>query len=357
MASRKIAIGIIGSGGIAQVSHIPAFKAFPERCEIVATSDVDLAVAEKAAEIAGGAKSFTDYKEMLASCDLDAVLVATPNRFHYRPTLDALAAGKHVLCEKPLAMTGAEAREMCEAAKAAKKILQVGLQGRFSGPAQFLKAFIDAGEMGPIYYARAQALRRRGVPGWGSFIDKDKQGGGPLIDIGVHILDLTLWMMGNPKPISASGRTWDVLGKNPALYNGFGDYDHSKFTVEDFAAAFIRFENGVAVSLEASFMGNLDGNPFQTQLFGETSGAVLKPYATEDPLKIFTERNKQLFDMTPANLPRVSEPNVRAADAFLTSIEEGKPSQVPGEAGLALNAIFDALYKSAESGKEEPVVM
>ncbi len=152
---------------------------------------------------------------------------------------------------------------MVRAARKSGLILQVGMNNRFTGPAQFMKQYIDDGNLGDVYYARAQALRRRGVPGWGVFIDKEKQGGGPLIDIGVHILDLTLHFMGFPKPVSASGMTWNHLGTNPALFNNWGDYDRAKFTVEDFAVGLIRFDNGAVVVLESSFMGNLEGDPFQ----------------------------------------------------------------------------------------------
>jgi len=316
---------------------------------------VDSSAAGRAAEQYGIEKVFAGYESMFSDVELDAVVVATPNRFHAESTIAALKAGVHVLCEKPLATNGKDARAMCRAAKDSGKVLQVGLQTRFTGPADFLKNYIDRGEMGPIYFARAQALRRRGVPGWGVFIDKELQGGGPLIDTGVHILDLTMWLMGHPKPVSASGQTWQRLGKNPDLYNAMGDYDRSKFTVEDFAAGFIRFENGAVVSLEASFMANLEGNPFQTQLFGDKSGAVLKPYAAEEPIKIFTEREKQLFDMVPASIPALEAPHIRAAAAFLDAIEGIRPCAVPGEQGMMLNAIFDALYKSAETGCEEPV--
>jgi len=218
-----------------------------------------------------------------------------------------------------------------------------------------MKDYIQTGAMGDIYYARAQALRRRGVPAWGVFIDKEKQGGGPLIDIGVHILDMTLHLMGYPKPVSASGKTWDMLGKNPELYNFWGSYDREKFTVEDFAVGLIKFDNGAVVVLESSFMSNLEGDPFQSQLFGTKAGAIVKPYGGEDAIKIYTEANQQLFNLTPANVPHVESAHTAEIQAFVDAILNDKPSPVPGENGLILNAIFDALYKSSETGKEESV--
>ncbi|MBV6457068.1 MAG: Myo-inositol 2-dehydrogenase [Fimbriimonadaceae bacterium] len=352
--SKKLRVGIIGSGGIAQNAHMKGYASIPDQCEMVAVCDVDPDTAAAAAEKFGVSKTYHDYRELLADKEIDAVSVATPNAFHRLPTIDALKSGKHVLCEKPLAMNAQEAKEMCRAAKESGKILQVALQQRFSGPMTFMKQYIDAGHMGKIYYARAQALRRRGVPSWGVFIDKEKQGGGPLIDIGVHILDMTLFLMGYPKPVSASGKTWDTLGKQPGLYNIWGDYDRSRFTVEDFAVGLIRFDDGSVVVLESSFMGNMDGDPFQTQLYGEKAGAIVKGWG-DDAVRIFTEQDRQLFNLTPVNVPKVESSHVAEVQAFVDAILNNKPSPVPGEQGLILNAVFDALYKSSETGKEEPV--
>jgi len=353
--AKKLKIGIIGSGGIAQGCHMKGYQSIPELCEMVATCDVNPEIAKQAADKFNIKKTYVDYREMLADPEIDAVSVATPNKYHKQPTIDALTAGKHVICEKPLGMNADECREMCRAAKDSGKILQVGLQSRFSGPIRFMKEYVDGGNMGHIYYARAQALRRRGVPAWGVFIDKDKQGGGPLIDIGVHILDMTLFLMGYPKPVSASGKTWDTLGKNPELFNYWGTYDREKFTVEDFAVGLIKFEDGSVVVLESSFMSNLEGDPFQAQLFGTKAGAIVKPSGGDDSIRIYTEQNKQLFDLKPANVPNVDSSHTAEIQAFVDAILNDKPSPVPGENGLILNAIFDALYKSSDTGKEEPV--
>jgi predicted dehydrogenase len=351
--SKKLKIGIIGTGGISQI-HMKGYASVPELCEIVAFCDVNPETAQAAAEKWGPGKTYTDYRELLRDPEIDAVSVATPNKYHLQPTVDALHAGKHVLCEKPLGMNAAECKLMCAAARESGKILQVGLQNRWTAACRFMKQFIDAGNMGDIYYARAQALRRRGVPGWGVFIHKDQQGGGPLIDIGVHILDFTLYLMGYPKPVSATGRTWDTLGKDPNIWNGMGDYDRSKFTVEDFAVGMIKFDNGAVITLESSFMGNMDGNPFHTQLYGTKAGAMIKPYE-DDPITIYTENNQQLFNMKPANVPHVESSHCDQVVAFVDAIANGKPSPVPGEQGLVLNAVFDAIYKSSETGKEQPV--
>jgi predicted dehydrogenase len=350
----KLRIGIIGSGGIAQSCHMRGYAAIPDLCEIVACADVNEATAKQAAEKFDVAKTYTDYKEMLAKENLDAVSVATPNKFHKDPTIDALKAGVNVLCEKPLGMNADECRAMCATARDSGKILQVGLQSRFNGPSRWMKQYIDAGNLGDVQFARAQALRRRGVPGWGVFINKELQGGGPLIDIGVHILDLTLFLMGYPKPVAATGRYWDTLGKNPDLYNGMGDYDRSKFTVEDFAVGMIKFDNGAVVSLESSFMAN-GPDKFETFLYGTKAGAKVDPYASNNALEIYTESNKLQMDVTPSNIPRVESAHVDEVKAFVNAIINGDPSPVPGENGLILNAIFDAIYRSSETGNEEKV--
>lgn len=352
--AKKLKIGLIGTGGICTAAHIPGYQSIPDECELVWACDIKEDVLNEVADKHGIPKRTLDYKDILNDPEVDAVSVATPNQVHRQPTIDALRAGKHVLCEKPLAMDGDEAREMCKVAKGTGKMLQVGLNMRFSGPAQFMKDYIAGGNMGDVYFARAQALRRRGVPAWGVFIDKEKQGGGPLIDIGVHILDLTLFMMGYPKPVSASGKIWNTLGTDPKLFNFWGDYDRDKFTVEDMAVGFIRFEDGQVISLESSFMANIKEETFQTELMGTESGAVVRAWG-EDSIQIHTEKDRQLFDMKPRNVPDVKSSHTAEVQAFVKAIQNGDKSPVPGENGLILNAVFDALYKSSETGVEETI--
>lgn len=351
---RKLGIGIIGSGGIAQACHMPAYAAMPDKCELVAVADLNRQTAESAAEKFKVPNAFTDYRELLALDGVDAVSIGTPNAFHKQPTVDALKAGKHVLVEKPMAMNAAECKEMIRAQRESAKVLQVALQWRFSGAARFMRKYIESGRMGDIYYARAQALRRRGVPGWGVFIDKEKQGGGPLIDIGVHILDFVLYLMEYPKPVRVSGSTYQAMGADPKYWNAWGDYDRTKFTVEDFAVGLIRFENGAAVTIESSFMANLEREIFGCHLFGTESGAAMDLFS-DDPIRIYSETDHQLFDSIPRNIPNVKSAHAAEVSAFVNAIIDGGPSPVPGEQGLVLCAIFDALYRSAETGREEPV--
>ena len=201
MENKKTRIGIIGCGGIANGKHMPSLKKVKD-CEMVAFCDIVVERAEKAAAEFGveGAKVYTDYKELLKDETIDVVHVLTPNRSHSPITVDALEAGKHVMCEKPMAINSAEAKKMLDAAKRTGKKLSIGYQSRFRDDAQYMKREAEEGTFGEIYYAKATALRRRAVPTWGVFLNQEEQGGGPLIDIGTHALDLTLWIMDNYKP-------------------------------------------------------------------------------------------------------------------------------------------------------------
>jgi len=347
---KKLGIGIIGSGGIARGAHMPGYKACENQgVSILAVSDVNPDVAKLAAEQFEVPHVFTDYKQMLAMDEIDAVSICTPNYLHMQPTLDAFEAGKHVLVEKPLAMNAEEGARMVEAAHRAGKKFQVGFMTRFQAPAQALKRFINAGEMGEIYFARAQAMRRRGIPGWGVFTQKDKQGGGPLIDIGVHILDLTLWLMGHPKPVLCSGQTYAKFGPREGVLGLMGQWDPKIFTVEDFAVGLVRFDNGATLVLESSFVANQEQRDvMNTDLFGTEGGC------SYNPCKMFFERHQTLIDATPAYLPQVKAHEAEVK-AFVDAIMEDIPVPVTGEEALMTTQIIDAIYRSTEEGREVPV--
>jgi predicted dehydrogenase len=347
----KIGVGFIGAGGIAQGQHMPSYARLSDRVELVAVADVNESNARTAAERFHIPHVYTDYREMLQRDDLQVVVVATPNFLHKDTTIAALEAGKHVHCEKPLACNAHEAREMVQTARRVGKLLHVSLQWRFSGVAQFLhKYIVQEGNLGEVYYARAHALRRRGIPGWGVFIDKEKQGGGPLIDIGVHILDITLWLMGYPKPVAAFGATYAKFGNRPDVVGLMGQWDYTRFTVEDFAVGLIRFENGATVTLESSFCANIERDEFSTLLLGDKGGVFADPIG-EHPVRIMTERNYTLYNIEPANLPNVNSYQANV-EAFVDAVSHNKPAPIPGEHGFYLNAIIDAIYESSETGRE-----
>ena len=343
----SIGIGIIGSGGIARAAHLPGYKAAAsEGAVIVAVSDIVEDAARRAAEEFDVPHVYTNYQEMLQRDDIDAVSVCTPNFLHKQPTIDALEAGKHVLVEKPLAINAQEGREMVEAAQRTGRKLQVGFMTRFQSDSQALKRFIDAGEMGDIYFARVQALRRRGIPGWGVFTQKDKQGGGPLIDIGVHMLDLTLWLMGHPQPVAASGKTYTKFGKRDDILGLMGQWDHTNYTVEDFGVGFVRFDNGATLVLESSFAANQEENgKMNTQLYGTEGGCSFRP------LQMYFERHQTLIDVTPRYLPKVRA-HEEEIKAFVRAIRDDTPVPVTGEEALMTTQILDAIYASSEADAE-----
>lgn len=344
--AKKVRIGVIGTGGIANGAHLPGYSQIPDDCEIFALCDIDPVALNKTLEKYPVQHTFADYKQMLAMPEIDAISVCTPNYVHYQPTIDALNAGKNVLCEKPIAMNATQATEMVATARKAGKILQIGYNNRFAPTNQTLKKFIDAGEIGEVYYARAQALRVRGIPGWGVFIDKSKQGGGPLIDIGVHMLDLTLWFMGHPKPTYASGITYQKFGKRDDIVGFMGQWDYKNFTVEDMAAALIRFDNGATVVLESSFVANLKQEVQNVTLLGSEGGAEAYP------LSITQERHKSVFSFEPQIPNKNINTHYAEMKAFVECVRDGKEPLVTGEHGLMVAQIMDAIYKSSEAGHE-----
>lgn len=272
--SNTVRVGIIGCGGIANGKHMPSLKKVPG-VEMVAFCDIVLEKAEKAAQAFGTpeAKTYEDYKELLKDASIDVVHVCTPNRSHSFITVDALDAGKHVMCEKPMAINSAEALKMIEASKRSGKKLSIGYQNRQTPEAQFLKAEADKGTFGDIYYAKATALRRRAVPTWGVFLNEYEQGGGPLIDIGTHALDLTLWTMNNYKPKYCLGTAYHKLNNDTQTGNAWGDWDPEQFTVEDSAFGFIVMENGATIVLESAWaLNTLDVREAKTTVCGTKAG-------------------------------------------------------------------------------------
>ncbi len=342
--AKLVRVGIIGTGGIARFAHIPGYKAQPD-VEIVAFCDVVPGRAEAAAKEFGVPKAYTDYREMLAKEQLDAVSVCTPNFAHKEATIAALEAGCHVLCEKPIAMNLQEGKEMVEAARKAGKTLQVGLNNRFHPESLTIKRFAEAGEFGEIYYGEAVYLRRRGIPTWGVFTQKELQGGGALIDIGVHVLDRTLWFMGNPKPVAVMGATYANFGKRTDLATPSGMWDAERFNVDDMGVAMVRFENGATLILKASWDGHIEDSFTETRILGTHGGAVMSP------LKIFKDMHGTMVNITPAGLPKV-QTHTKEIEHFIAVVRGEAECMVKPEEVLDVQAILDAIYKSAETGRE-----
>ena len=293
---RIIKVGIIGCGGIANGKHMPSLAKVKD-CEMVAFCDILPERAEKAAGEYGtpDAKVYVDYKELLKDPEIEVVHVCTPNRSHSFITVDALHAGKHVMCEKPMAINSAEAKKMLDAAKETGKKLTIGYQSRFRDDAQYMKKEAEDGTFGEIYYAKATAIRRRAVPTWGVFLNEYEQGGGPLIDIGTHALDLTLWMMDNYKPKYCVGTAYHKLNKQTETGNAWGDWDPEKFTVEDSAFGFVVMENGATIVLESAWaLNTLEVREAKTAICGTLAGADMN-----DGLRINCVRNGRQCVLTP----------------------------------------------------------
>lgn len=352
----KTRVGIIGTGGISHC-HMEGYKAIPELCDVVAVCDLDAEKVKKYAEQYNVPHWYTDYNEMLAKENLEAVSVCTWNAAHKPATIAALNAGCHVLCEKPMAMNTAEAVEMEEAAQKNGKVLQIGFVRRFGKDASTLKTFIESGRLGDIYYAKAVYLRRDGCPG-GWFGDKEYSGGGPLIDLGVHVMDLTRYLTGNPKPIAAYGIVDKSLGKERAkakyakgegawkIVNNLGI--EFKYTVEDFVTAYVKFDNGMTLQLEASFNLNLKQDVGTVELFGTKGGAKLTP-----DVEIYTDMDGYLVDIKPTGDTAFDGPAFnREVKSFIDCVRDGAECKAPTEAGINLMKIIDAIYRSAEEHRE-----
>jgi len=330
-----VKVGIIGTG-IGRL-HASAYTKCAD-AEIKAICDIDEPRGRRAVEEYGVKDFYTDYREMIADDEIDAIDVCTPNYLHAPMVIAALEAGKHVICEKPISTNAADARKMVEASKKSGKIFMMGFNNRFRGDTQLLKKCIEKGDLGEIYYAKTGWLRRKGIPGIGGwFTTKEQSGGGPLIDLGVHVLDLTLWLMGNPKPVYVMGSSYAKFGPDMARQQG-GTYD-----VEDLATGMVKLENGGTVFVEASWHSHVEREVTYSQLVGTKGGAEL------DPLRIYADVNGNDADM------RIQHPNVSGHEMeifhFVECIREGKTPIATGEHGLHIQLILDAIYESTRTGK------
>ncbi|WP_330619252.1 Gfo/Idh/MocA family protein [Vallitalea guaymasensis] len=355
--SDKLKAGIIGCGGIANGKHMPSIKKV-DQIEMVAFCDIIEERAVEASKKFGteNAKHYTDYKKMLSDNNLDVVYVCTPNREHSFITIDALEAGCHVMCEKPMAKTVKEAEEMLEAAKRTGKKLTIGYQNRFRADSQYLKKSCERGDLGDVYFAKAHAIRRRAVPTWGVFLNEEEQGGGPLIDIGTHALDLTLWCMDNYKPKRVVGTTYKKLGDQKDTGNAWGDWKQDEFTVEDSAFGFVTMENGATIILESSWaLNTLETGEAKTTLCGTKAGADMKDGLRingADLGKLYVKKPGLSADGVDFYEGDSNNPAEVEAQSFVDCIINDTEPVVKPEQALVVTKILEAIYKSAELGKE-----
>ena len=368
MKDGKLQIGFIGCGGIAFNKHFPSLQALPDLCDMVAFCDIVEERAVKAAKEYGapGAKTYTDYNEMLKDDSIDVVHVLTPNVVHAPATVAAFEAGKHVLCEKPMAHSTEAANQMLAAWKKSGKKFTIGYQNRFRPEVEALHKAGEAGELGEIYFAKAHAVRRRAVPTWGVFPNKALQGGGPLIDIGTHALDMTLWMMDNYKPVSVSGSVFYKLGhlEEAAESNIFGPWDPKTYEVEDSAFGFIKMENGATIYLESSWALNMLGaKEAATTLCGTKAGAEIRSGMSvkdkEDKLvynrgvhgKLMEEHCSSGSAVAYFSGPKLTD-GVKEAMQWLNAIKNDTEPLVKPEQAFVVTQILEGIYKAAETGKE-----
>lgn len=347
----KVKIAIIGAGNIAN-THLASYQKLPN-AEIYAACDINESRLNETCDKFGITRRYTDLDKMLAELpELDAADVCVWNCSHAECSIKALNAGLHVLCEKPMAYSAKEAEEMKAAAEKNGKLLMVGFVLRFSDDARIAMDFIEKGYLGDIYYAKAQYVRRHGNPG-GWFADKTRSGGGPIIDLGVHVIDLTRYLMGNPKPVSVYAVAGSKLGDRQYLKNNVGwrpkDANATDpCTVEDFATALIRYDNGAVTFLETSY--DINGEDIaRRQLFGTKGGMDLS-----DGVKIYGEYNDFLADIN-VNTKYYKE----HADLFdqemahfVDCVLNGTECRAKAEDGIVVMKILDAIYKSAETGHE-----
>ena len=356
--SKKLKVAIIGCGGIAKGCHLPGYARM-DNVELVAACDIIIERAQEVAEKYGIPQVFQDYNDVFEIPGLDAVDICTPNYLHSIIAVAALNKGLNVFCEKPDAVNTVEAEKMKAAAEKSGKVLMVMRNNRYMQVSSFAKKMVEEGKMGEIYAARCGWQRRRGIPGKGGwFTTKAQSGGGPLIDLGVHMIDLTMWLMGNPKPVAVTGCAYSKFSDNnvsDSVNSDFGD-KNSEVTmdVEDLAIGFIRFDNGACLQLEFSWASNIEQEQRYFELRGTKAGCCW--YDRDDTLKIFGEENGVLTDILPkfdrSKEIQCHEANLRHfADVLLNGTE---PMFVPQQ-GLNMVKILEAIYKSAELGKEIPL--
>lgn len=350
---KKWRVGIIGIGGIFKGSHIGEYLD-DDRLEVVALCDI---IEERATEIRDkhfpNAAVYTDFRELLKDESIDSVDICTPNYLHSIIAVAAFEAGKHVFCEKPDAVNAEEVLKMNRAAEKAGKTLMIMRNNRFSPASQYAKKYIESGAMGDIYCGRCGWQRRRGIPGKGGwFTTKAQSGGGPLIDLGVHMIDLAIWLMGSPKPVTVTGSTYCKFADSDtsdSVNSDFGDkVSGGTFDVEDLAMGTIRFDNGAQLQIEFSWASNIKQENRFVELRGTKSGLTWR----DGDVEVFTEMHGQGCDIHPSNLQPEKKEHVLNLINFYDVVIDGKEPVFKPQQGIDMIKILCAIYKSAETGRE-----
>ncbi len=361
-SDKKFRVGIIGTGGISG-SHISAYINQPD-VELVAGCDLIEGKAEKkfAEYKVEGAKFFTDYKKMIDTVEMDAVSICTYNCTHAECAIYALEHGLNVLLEKPFTVTLEEAIEVMKAEKKSGKIVSVGFQPRFDANMQMIKKIVQSGELGEVFYVQTGGGRRHGIPvGWSeTFIEGDKAGLGALGDIGCYSIDLVMNALGNPKPVTVTGTATGHFGKTTEAYAAFSEEKAKqcaeKFSVDDFASAYIRLENGTVIDFRISWYMHLDTSG-DTILYG-TKGSLRIP-STEcwngtftKPMTIYHDVAGSPVETVIPLLPETKELWNRKIRSFLDAILNGAEAPVPTSQIIYNQAILDGINRSSKAGAE-----
>jgi predicted dehydrogenase len=364
MAEPTLKVGVIGTGMIGNAAHLPAWKKLQEagQVEVVGTADIIEARAQEAAERYEVPNAYGDWQTMLDALELDIVSVCTPNVYHKPITIAALQAGVNVFCEKPIAPGYEDAVAMYEAAEAAGKQLFITQTARFSPASWAAKEFVDSGKLGEIYYAETALMRRRGIPKWGMFHMKEHNAGGPVYDLGVHMVDLLFWLMGNPKVEAVSGKTYLKLGnQDEGLKESLAEsgaplgvftprpYDYHEFDVEDFASGYFRLENGATMGFRTSWAANITEDIGKTFLVGTKGGLQIRPFL------YVSNMGSYQVDVTP-KLPKGRDAmfagHWEAAEHFVKVLRGEEPMIVKKDEVLNVIRTLDALYQSSAEGRE-----
>lgn len=341
-------VAIIGSGAIARDQHLPGWELFPE-AQVVALADSSAAALDAIGNQFQIARRELDYRRLLDDPAIDAVDVCAPSALHAEISIAALQAGKHVLCEKPMATSRADAAAMLIAERRSGKKLMIGQHLRFDPAIMQLRSWLAGAPLGNVYYVRSQWLRRRRLPARPGFTSRKLSGGGAIYDLGVHMLDLAMWMMGNPRPLSVTGVVFDHLSRRGGLTSEWGEWDHRTIDVDDFAAGMVRFENGSVMSLEASWLGfQAERELWRLHLYG-TDGGAIWPEGS-----VFGERDGIPWDLKLGEA-KGQKPHHAVVHSFARAVINDTPVPIPAVQSANNVAVLDALYRSSISRREMPI--
>ena len=360
---KKYRVALLSAGMITNAAHIPAYQQFPEAFELCGICDLRLQAAQETADRYHIPGVYTNFEQMLAEIKPDIVSICTPNAFHVEQTLTALGYGAHVICEKPLALTYADAVRVFAAAEAAGKYVIPSQSGRFSKDTFTARDIVKNGALGAVYYGDITCVRRRGIPTWGTFHMKEHSGGGAFCDLGVHMFDFFLWATGNPRLLSVSGSTATKIAKQPTQLltsltasgapkgvTAPRAYDYREFNTEEFASGFARFEGGMTVNFKIAWALN-HPDEYHISLIGDRGGLSLPD------MTLYGSLGQYQSDMHPVvpDSPLYNEDfyghKLLFGQILLALDGEAPPPITPQEA-LNVVAVIDGFYRSAAAGRE-----